>query len=347
MQITGDPKIASAFVKARTEIGGTVGKDAKGNFGKYATLAAITEATSEIMGSHGLAIVQECFADEAGVTVYTTVVHESGATMEFAPLSLPVERKNAQGVGSAITYARRYQLSAICGLAPDDDDGTAAAANPGSGRAASSGSINSGPGPCKVCRAPAGKIHASSCTATEESPTPPQPHTNGNGNGKHEPDPTFNSLNDVEELDPTPTEEFDAIPSVPKGQPSSDGASGGISPNTLRKLQAQFTNTFGGLDVDAARHWYIEKWTTKHTPDDIRSSASTVTDDEAEAMIPELKKYTKGLRSTFEAQSKATSPIDENGNRYTVKDGVRNYTGKDAIRAIETDLADIESKHHG
>lgn len=134
----------------------------------------------------------------------------------------------------------------------------------------------------------------------ENKPAPAKPHTNGNGNGKHEPDPTINSLNDVEELDPTPTEEFDAIPSVPKGQPSSDGASGGISPNTLRKLQAQFTNTFGGLDVDAARHWYIEKWTTKHTPDDIRSSASTVTDDEAEQMIPELKKYTKGLRSTFE-----------------------------------------------
>lgn len=127
MNITGDPKaIAAAFVKARTEIGATVGKDAKGNFGKYATLAAITEATSAALGKHGLAIIQEAGMTEEGVTIYTTLLHESGATMEFVPLPLPLTDRKPQAVGSAITYGRRYALAAICGLAPDDDDGQAA-----------------------------------------------------------------------------------------------------------------------------------------------------------------------------------------------------------------------------
>jgi len=46
--------------------------------------------------------------------------------IQFASLTLPVSQRNAQAVGSAITYARRYALAAICGIAPDDDDGQTA-----------------------------------------------------------------------------------------------------------------------------------------------------------------------------------------------------------------------------
>ena len=111
--------------------------------------------------------------------------------------------------------------------------------------------------------------------------------------------PTIASLDEVDEL---PFEEEDnPFADEPAGQPSSAGAVATISEPMLRKLQAQFTATFGGLNVDDARHWYIKKWTTKHTPGNVRTSANTVTDAEAELMIPELKKYTSGLRSAFEA----------------------------------------------
>jgi hypothetical protein len=127
MKIEGDAKVISAaFIKARGEMGATVATDAKGNYGKYATLAALVEATSATFANHGLAIVQEAAIDEAGVVVETWLLHESGAMMQFAPLTMPLAKRDAQGVGSAITYARRYQLSAVCGLAPDDDDGQAA-----------------------------------------------------------------------------------------------------------------------------------------------------------------------------------------------------------------------------
>lgn len=126
MNYNNDKLLAAAFVKARGEIGATVGKDGKGNFGKYATLAAITEATSAALSKHGLAIIQEAGMTEEGVTIYTTLLHESGATMEFVPLPLPLTDRKPQAVGSAITYGRRYALAAICGLAPDDDDGQAA-----------------------------------------------------------------------------------------------------------------------------------------------------------------------------------------------------------------------------
>lgn len=136
MNVIGDPKlIAAAFIKARGEMEATVTKDAKGNFGKYVTLAAIVEATTSILAKNGLAVMQEVGSDEAGVTVDTWLVHESGAMMQFKPLTMPCDRK-PQSVGSAITYGRRYALAAMCGLAPDDDDGQVAQDSTGNRQAA-------------------------------------------------------------------------------------------------------------------------------------------------------------------------------------------------------------------
>ena len=127
MIISGDPKlICTAYVKARGEMSATVTKDAKGNFGKYATLAAIVEASTPSFAKHGLAIVQEASADDGAVCIETWLIHESGATMQFSPLTMPLADRKPQTVGSAISYARRYALTAICGLATDDDDGQAA-----------------------------------------------------------------------------------------------------------------------------------------------------------------------------------------------------------------------------
>ncbi len=118
---------AAALVKARAAIGATVGKDAKGNFGHYATLAAVMEAIAPALAANALALVQEIEVNGSDVTASAALVHESGETIEFVPLTLPLgDRRTAQAAGSAITYARRYQLTALFGLAPDDDDGDAA-----------------------------------------------------------------------------------------------------------------------------------------------------------------------------------------------------------------------------
>lgn len=126
---------AAALVKARAAIGSTVTKDARANYGKYATLAAVMEAITPALAANGLALVQEAELDDAAVTMAATLIHESGETVEFAPLTMPLgSQRTPQAVGSAMTYGRRYQLTALFGLAPDDDDGEAASKTPQNGR---------------------------------------------------------------------------------------------------------------------------------------------------------------------------------------------------------------------
>jgi hypothetical protein len=100
MVINGEAKaICGALVKARSDMKATVTKDGQGNYGQYATLAAIVAATTPHFA-----------------------MHESGATMQFTPLVLPISDRRPQAVGSLVTYGRRYALAAICGIAPEDDD---------------------------------------------------------------------------------------------------------------------------------------------------------------------------------------------------------------------------------
>lgn len=122
---------AAALVKARATIGATVVKDASANYGKYATLAAVMEAITPALAVNGLALVQEAELGDSAVTMAATLIHESGETIEFAPLTMPLGNvRTPQAVGSAMTYGRRYQLTALFGLAPDDDDGEAASKTP-------------------------------------------------------------------------------------------------------------------------------------------------------------------------------------------------------------------------
>ncbi len=112
---------AAALVKARAAIGATVGKDAKGNFGHYATLAAVMEAIAPALAANALALVQEIEVNGSEITSSAMLVHETGETIEFVPLTMPLDKRTAQEAGKAATYARRYQLMALFGLAPDDD----------------------------------------------------------------------------------------------------------------------------------------------------------------------------------------------------------------------------------
>src|SRR5699024_6219209 len=89
---------------------------------KYAPLEEVLNTVRPILSKHGLSIVQAPSTEENNITISTTLVHESGEYMEFPKLSLKMDKVTAQGAGSAITYARRYAISAILGISSEDDD---------------------------------------------------------------------------------------------------------------------------------------------------------------------------------------------------------------------------------
>lgn len=122
-------ELATALAKAQGEIKGAV-KDSANPFfkSKYADLSSVVEAIRAAFSKHGLAYSQ-CVepSDKDEVRVETVILHASGEWLSCGVLALPVSKADAQGFGSAITYARRYGLSAAVGVAPEDDDGNAAA----------------------------------------------------------------------------------------------------------------------------------------------------------------------------------------------------------------------------
>lgn len=120
-------KICAAFVKAQAEIEKAIKEKNNPHFrSKYADLGAVVDAIKPALEKHGLGFFQKFHEDHDGVTVETIIVHESGETLSNGVLSVPATKKDAQGFGSATTYARRYSLQAAFGVAPEDDDGNAA-----------------------------------------------------------------------------------------------------------------------------------------------------------------------------------------------------------------------------
>ena len=122
-------KIAPAFVEAQAELE-SVPRTAENPFfnSKYAPLEHIVEHLRPILAKHGLAILQTFEPSDNGhVPLSTTLLHSSGQWMGGV-LSVPIKKGgDPQAVGSAITYGRRYSLSALLGVvADDDDDGNAA-----------------------------------------------------------------------------------------------------------------------------------------------------------------------------------------------------------------------------
>ena len=123
--------LAEALAEAQSEIK-SVTRDTKAFNYKYADLAAVREAVREPLAANGLSIVQiPCLAREGYVGLETIILHSSGEYMGQV-FELPVKNpSNPQDVGSALTYARRYALMAVTQIAPEDDDGAAAAGKPG------------------------------------------------------------------------------------------------------------------------------------------------------------------------------------------------------------------------
>lgn len=93
---------------------------------KYADLASVWEACRGPLSANGLAVMQRVRTSDAGVTVVTMLTHSSGEWVADEA-TYPLAQRTPQAIGSAITYARRYALSALVGVAADeDDDGNAA-----------------------------------------------------------------------------------------------------------------------------------------------------------------------------------------------------------------------------
>lgn len=96
----------------------------------YADLNDLIEATAAALAKHGLVIIQEpeVISDNGRqmVVINGCIAHKSGGVYQLRPLPLAVAGNTAQAVGSAISYARRYQLSAVLNLAAADDDGNEA-----------------------------------------------------------------------------------------------------------------------------------------------------------------------------------------------------------------------------
>lgn len=131
MQSESIAKLAEALSKAQGKIKGA-SKDTANPFfkSKYADLASVWDACREQLSAHGLSVIQTTDNAPEGVCVVTTLAHSSGEWIRGKLTMQPV-KNDPQGVGSAITYARRYALAAMVGVAPEDDDGNAASGHNG------------------------------------------------------------------------------------------------------------------------------------------------------------------------------------------------------------------------
>jgi hypothetical protein len=119
-------EIAAALAKAQGAVeGAEKGKVNPAFKSKYADLASVWTACREALSTNGLAVVQIPQQTPEGLILVTMLTHSSG---QWFSSRYPIEpmKRDPQGFGSAISYARRYCLMAMVGIAPEDDDGEAA-----------------------------------------------------------------------------------------------------------------------------------------------------------------------------------------------------------------------------
>lgn len=120
-------KISAALLAAQKQIR-FAAKDAKNPAFRstYADLPSVIDAIKPALNESGIVFVQTMSPSESGFLAITTrLMHESGEWIEDTA-TMPLQKHDPQGYGSAVTYGRRYGLAAITGLYQDDDDGNAA-----------------------------------------------------------------------------------------------------------------------------------------------------------------------------------------------------------------------------
>ena len=118
--------LAAALAKAQGEVENASKNAANPHFkSRYADLAEVLNTVRPVFAKHGLAVTQFPSFDGGVAHVETILTHSSGEWMA-GTASAPVSKQDAQGVGSAITYLRRYSLAAVAGIAQEDDDANGA-----------------------------------------------------------------------------------------------------------------------------------------------------------------------------------------------------------------------------
>lgn len=151
--------LAKAMCQVQAEIENASKNAANPHFrSKYADLAEVLNTVRPVMSKHGISITQFPAFENGIASVETIVMHTSGEWMTGIS-SAPVTKQDAQGVGSALTYLRRYSLAAIAGIAQEDDDGNSAV---GGGQRQQQAPKQQAPDPAKVVEAINGAKDAAS-----------------------------------------------------------------------------------------------------------------------------------------------------------------------------------------
>lgn len=122
-----DKSIYQAFIEAYAEMTNPKKNANNPAFrSKYANLEELLNVTRPILAAVSLALVQEPVSEDGRIGVHSYLVYTTGERMDFGNYTVRLQKDDAQGAGSAITYTRRYAIAAIFGLAQEDDDGNAA-----------------------------------------------------------------------------------------------------------------------------------------------------------------------------------------------------------------------------
>lgn len=121
--------ISAAMAKAFPEISNALKTKVNPHLkSKYADLGSVMDAVKPALQAHGLWFMQHTHERENAVCIETIMFHASGEYISSGYVSVPVTKTDAQGYGSALSYARRYSLSSCFGVSStEDDDGHAAA----------------------------------------------------------------------------------------------------------------------------------------------------------------------------------------------------------------------------
>lgn len=119
-------ELAKALAKAQPDFGAALKDGENPHFrSKFATLASVWDAVRAPLTDNGLSVTQLPGFENDRIVVRTVLLHSSGQWLACAVSLRPV-KDDPQGVGSAITYGRRYGLEAVTGIPREDDDGEAA-----------------------------------------------------------------------------------------------------------------------------------------------------------------------------------------------------------------------------
>jgi len=126
------PELFAALALAQGEIENASKNQVNGAFSKgpnakpsYADLAEVLNTIRPVFAKHGLSLIQSPGFDGSMASVTTVLAHQSGGYMTSTASCVPA-KADAQGIGSATTYLRRYGAAAVAGIAQEDDDGNLA-----------------------------------------------------------------------------------------------------------------------------------------------------------------------------------------------------------------------------